>query len=182
MAKILILYGTDEGHTRKVADHMAEVIRSAEHTVELVQGNKASSGFSPSDFDAVIIGTSIHLGVHQISVKKLVKKNWSAFANIPTAFFCVCLTVTSQKPQDQKQVRQYIDDFTNYTGIDPVSTAVFAGALRYPYYNFIKRFMIKLVARKLELDTDTKNVYEYTDWDAVARFSTEFIDLLGNGK
>ena len=178
MAKILIIYGTDEGHTLKVAERIAEVIKSAGHTAELLQGNRAPSDFSPSGFDAVIVGTSIHLGVHQISVKRLVRKNRSAFANVPTAFFCVCLTVTSQKPQDQQQVQKYVKDFTGYTGMDPIITAVFAGALKYPYYNFIKRFVIKLVARKLGLDTDTSNVYEYTDWNAVETFAKKFIDLL----
>ena len=34
--------------------------------------------------------------------------------------------------------------------------------------------MVKLVARKLGLDTDTKREFIYTDWAAVARFAEEF--------
>lgn len=179
MARILILYGTDYGHTRKIAQHMAGVVETRGHEVELVQGNKAPKGFSPDGFDAAIIGTSIHMGVHQISIRKLVKSLRDDFNKIPTAYFCVCLTAKSTKPEDQSQVEDFINDFLKYTKIKPAKTAAFAGALRYPHYNFVRRYMAKLVARKVGADTDTKQeLYEYTDWAAVTRFAEEFTDSI----
>ena len=178
MSRILILYGTGEGQTRKVANRIAEVAGGRGHEVEMVKGNKAPADFSPKGFDAAIIGTSIHMGLHQISVKKLVKANRNDFNNMPCAYFCVCLTAISDKPQDKMQVEKYINDFKGYTGLQPVLTAVFAGALRYPYYNFIKRFMVKLVARRIGADTDTKREFEYTNWQAVDRFAEGFLDSL----
>ena len=177
MSKVLILYGTGEGHTRKIANRIAEKIREKGHNVEVVKGNKADRGFSPVGFDAAIIGTSIHMGLHQISIRKLVKAHQAAFTGIPVAYFCVCLTAASDKPEDKQQVEHYIDEFKSYTGLQPLLTASFAGALRYPYYNFIKRYMIKLVARKLGLDTDTKKEYEYTDWVAVDRFTEQCLTI-----
>ena len=116
------------------------------------------------------------MGLHQISVRKLVKAHRDDLNAIPCVYFCVCLTAVSDKPRDRDQVQKYIDDFKKYTGLKPVRTAVFAGALRYPYYNFIKRYMIKLVARRVGADTDTKKEYDYTNWQAVDAFAHDFLD------
>ncbi|MDD5095536.1 MAG: flavodoxin domain-containing protein [Dehalococcoidia bacterium] len=176
MAKIIILYGTNNGQARKVAEHIAEVVKKQGHAVEMAQGNKAFDNFSPQGFDAAIIGTSIYMGTHQISVKKLVKANSDVFNRIPSAYFCVCLTATQTSPEAIAELDKYVKNFTDYTGLKPVKTAVFAGALKYPDYNFVKRFSVKLLARKLGLDTDTKNHFEYTDWNAVTRFAEEFAE------
>ncbi len=179
MAKILILYSTDYGHTRKVAQHIAGVVQDRGHEAELVQGNKAPRDFTLDGFDGAIIGTSIHMGIHQISVKKLVKAQKEALSKIPSAYFCVCLTAHSSKAEDKKQVESFINDFLKYTGLKPVASTAFAGALRYPHYNFIRRYMAKLVARKVGADTDTKQEhYEYTDWNAVNRFAEEFANSI----
>ena len=179
MAKILILYGTDHGQTRKVGQHIAKILQERGHEIELVQGNKAPKDFTIDRFDGAIIGTSIHMGVHQISIKKLAKSKKEALSKIPSAYYCVCLTAMSPNPENNKQVEGFINDFLNYTELKPIVSTAFAGALRYPDYNFIKRYMAKLLARKLEADTDTKkDIYEYTDWNAVTRFAGDFADAI----
>ncbi|MFA4837754.1 MAG: hypothetical protein WC749_17025, partial [Dehalococcoidia bacterium] len=50
--------------------------------------------------------------------------------------------------------------------------------LKYPDYNFVKRFSAKLLARKLGLDTDTKKYFEYTDWAEVVKFAEEFAESM----
>jgi len=182
MARILVLFGTNYGQTRKIARRIAEAIRQRDHQVEMLQGNKISDSFSPDGFEAAIIGTSIYMGQHQISVRKLVKQHKGSFNRIPTAYYCVCLTATSNESKDQKQVAQFIQDFLSYTGLQPVHTGAFAGALRYPHYNFFRRYMAKLVARKVGADTNTKKeLHEYTDWVAVDKFASDFLNKLDCG-
>ena len=178
MSKLLILYGTNNGQARKVAERIAGVVRERGHKVQMVQGNKAADGFSLDGFDAAIVGTSIYMDQHQISVRKLVKAHSDAFARIPTAYFCVCLTARDSTDQARAQVEKYLNEFTSYTGLEPVKSAAFAGALKYPDYNFVKRFSAKLLARKMGLDTDTKKYFEYTDWAEVTKFADEFEDLV----
>lgn len=178
MSKILILYGTNSGQTRKVSERIAEVLAENGHETEIIQGIKAPDGFSPANFDAAVIGTSIYMGQHQIAMKKLVQSHQEAFDKIPTAYFCVCITAKDDSGKSINEVRKYLDEFTGYTGINPVISAAFAGALKYPDYNFIKRFSVKLLARKLGLDTDTKRYFEYTDWDAVDQFARDFSDSM----
>lgn len=179
MANLLVLYGSNYGQTRKVAERIADVARGRGHEVSIVPGNAVPPDFDPAAFDAAFIGTSIEMDIHQRSVKKLVKEHRSAFARIPCAYFMVCLTAVSPKPEDRQKMDKYVDDFTGYTGLDPAAVGVFAGALRYPEYNLVRRFMVKLVARRLGANTDTGGEYEYTDWPAVNRFAEEFLDSLG---
>ena len=178
MAKILILYGTNSGQTRKVSERIAQVLVENGHETEVIQGIKAPKGFSPESYDAAVIGTSIYMGQHQIAMKKLVKTHQEAFDKIPTAYFCVCLTAKDNSERSIAEVQKYLKDFTSYTGLKPAQSIAVAGALKYPDYNFIKRFSVKLLARKLGLDTDTKKYFEYTDWDAVDHFATEFANSL----
>ncbi len=44
MAKILIAYGTTEGHTRKIAQYMAQVARAQGHKVIIADGNRIEPG------------------------------------------------------------------------------------------------------------------------------------------
>ncbi|MFO8010364.1 MAG: flavodoxin domain-containing protein [Dehalococcoidia bacterium] len=179
MAGILILFGTGEGQTRKVANRISRVVQEKGHEAMVVQGNKAPEDFSAAGFDAAFVGTSIHMGLHQLSVRRLVRDNIESFNRIPTAYFCVCLHACGKKEKDRKQAQAYIDDFNKYTGLQPRKMAVFAGALRYPYYNFVKRYVAKLVARRVGADTDTRQeYYEYTDWEAVDAFAVEFLESI----
>jgi len=53
---------------------------------------------------------------------------------------------------------------------------LFGGALLYTQYGFIKRRLIKKIARdKGTLDTDTSHDYVYTDWESVKHFAEEFL-------
>lgn len=179
MAKILILFGTNYGQTRKISEFIANIVTDRGHEVSLVQGNKLPDGFSPGNYDAAIIGTSIHMDTHQISIRRLVKQYQSEFNQIPVAYFCVCLTAYGTKAEDHEQVEKYVNDFIKYTGLEPAKTAAFEGALMYPTYNFVKRYVAKLVARRVGADTETKReLYEYTNWNAVTKFTEEFLDTI----
>jgi len=65
MTKILVLYGTTEGHTAKIAEHIAETVRANGHDVEVREGSKLPAGFSVEAFDGVMVGASVHMGKHQ---------------------------------------------------------------------------------------------------------------------
>jgi len=53
---------------------------------------------------------------------------------------------------------------------------IFAGALRYTQYGFVKRHLIKKISKdKASADLDTSRDYEYTDWNDVRHFAEEFL-------
>jgi menaquinone-dependent protoporphyrinogen oxidase len=48
---------------------------------------------------------------------------------------------------------------------------VFGGVVDYPSYKFFDKFMIRLIMYITKGPVDTKNRYEFTDWERVQKFS-----------
>ena len=55
---------------------------------------------------------------------------------------------------------------------------LFAGALVYTRYGWLKRRIMRRIAEADGRDVDTSRDHEYTDWQAVREFTTDFLTLL----
>ena len=84
---------------------------------------------------------------------------------------------------DTEEAEGYVEQFTQETGWHPAKVALFGGALLYTEYGFIKRHMMKKIARDKpgSLGTDTSRDYVYTEWDGVRRFTEDFLAQLVPG-
>lgn len=178
MAKILVLYGTTEGHTAKIAERIAEVARDNGHDVEVREGSKLPAGFSAEGFDGVVVGASVHMGKHQPYITEFVKENLPLLQGIPSAFFSVSLTAAEQTEQSKAETQRIVTEFLNETGWQPDMVAKFAGALVYTQYNFFLRHLMRLIAKRAGGDTDTSVDHIYTDWEEVKRFTERFLERL----
>jgi menaquinone-dependent protoporphyrinogen oxidase len=178
MASVLLLYATGEGQTEKVAGRIADLLEPRGHEVTLLDARRAPGDLSVEEFDAVLVGSSIHMGTHPGRVREFVRTEREALARRPSAFFQVCLSAASEDPERRAEADRYVEEFVAETGWRPDRTVVFAGALRYSRYGFLKRAMMKRIAAESTGDTDTGRDYEYTDWDAVERFAAAFADLV----
>jgi menaquinone-dependent protoporphyrinogen oxidase len=178
MTRILIAYGTSEGHTARIAQYLADVTRAAGY--EAYPGNvERASAPGPDGYDAVIVGASIHMGKHERCVVKYVRKNRNALERLPSAFFSVSMAAHENTEAAEKEVNDYIEKFVKQTGWRPRKIGRFAGALLYTQYGFFKRWIMKRIAHdKGSSDTDTSRDYVYTDWDDVKRFAEEFLETL----
>lgn len=169
MEKYLIVYGSTEGHTRKVADFIAREIRShgfAATVRDSLQDEPIPRG---TEYDGILIGASVHQGTHQPSVHHFVKQHLKTLQAVPSVFFSVSLEAALPGDEHQAEAERYITEFLEQTGWKPHQTWSLAGALRYTHYDFFKRFVMKLIARRKGQDTDTTKDFEYTDWDALER-------------
>ena len=97
---------------------------------------------------------------------------------MPSAFFSVSLTAASDQPEDQAEVRQYLDHFIQETGWHPDMIAHFAGALAYSKYGLVKRLVLQTIARRTHEPTDTSHDYELTDWGEVTHFAEAFTAMV----
>jgi menaquinone-dependent protoporphyrinogen oxidase len=175
MTKILIGYGTTEGQTARIADHIADAIRN--HGAEAQALDlKRSKDVSLDDYDGVIVGGSIHMGKHQEDVADFVRTNRVALERLPSAFFSVSLAASG----DMENAEAYVANFEQETGWHPTKVGLFSGALLYRKYWFFKRWMMKRIVRDKPgvLSTDTSRDHEYTDWDQVERFAEDFLNRL----
>lgn len=172
--KILIVYGTIEGQTRKIARFMNDVLQEAGHKVTIADASDEPP--SPDGYDAVLIGGSIHAHNYQTSITHYIKQNVNALNKIPGAFFSVCLAVASDREEEHREAEKIAADFIEQTGWHPLRITQFAGALKYSKYDFFKRMVMKMIAKKEGHITDPSQDYEYTNWNEVKSFVIDFTE------
>jgi menaquinone-dependent protoporphyrinogen oxidase len=132
----------------------------------------------PADYDAVVVGASIHAGKHQREIVDWVARHRAQLGLLPSAFFSVCLTAADDTEESRAATRGYHDEFAAATGWQPALRVTFAGALQYREYDFATRLVMRLLMRRGDHPTDTSHDYDYTDWDAVDRFARDCAALL----
>ena len=174
MKRILIPYGTTEGLTAQISEYVADVVWGQGHEADAVD-LKGSVDPEPDGYDAVIVGASIHMGKHEDYVLDFDRKNRDELGRLPSAFFSVSMAAHD----NPEEAEGYIEEFVQETGWRPAKVGLFGGALLYTQYGFIKRHMMKKIARdKGNPDTDTSRDYVYTEWENVKHFAEEFLEIL----
>lgn len=177
MPRVLILYATTEGQTARIAERIAQRLRDKGHTVETHRADAIPADVDPAAYDGVMLGASIHYGHHPGYLRTLVRRLRAALTSRPSAFFSVSLSASGSGARTETAQR-YLETFLRQTDWHPPQTATFAGALQYSKYGIFKKPVMRLIARMVGNDTDTTRDYEYTDWDAVARFADAFAQQL----
>jgi len=172
MSAILILYGTGEGQTAKIAEQIAATLDARGHEPTTVNVRDPPDAFSLGEYDAAVVGGSIHVGNHQDDLREFVSEHREALAEMPTAFFQVSLSSATE--ENREAAAGYVETFISDTGWHPDRIAQFGGALRFSEYGFLKRLMMKRIAKDLlEEETSTSSDVEFTDWNAVDAFAAD---------
>ena len=167
MSSVLILYGTGEGQTAKIATttsqrgHVAKIDVPDRPEPSTLEG-----------YDAVVVGASIHVGKHQDEVRGFITDNRDVLSGMPTAFFQVSLS--SANEEKREEAAGYVESFLTETGWHPDRIGQFGGALRFSEYGFLKRLMMKRIAKDLLTETqEPDGDIEFTDWDVVDAFAAD---------
>lgn len=171
--KILVVYGTTEGHTRKVAERVGEYIKSAGHKAQLADSTDKPSSVNLADYSAVIIAGSVHQRHYQGSLAYFIHSRLDELRQLPTALLSVNLSMVTAT--DCKEANADVQKLLEDTGWTPDSTKLVAGALKYSQYDFFKRQIMKIMAKQGHMPTDTEEDYEFTDWNDLQEFIDEFI-------
>jgi menaquinone-dependent protoporphyrinogen oxidase len=177
MPRILVLYGTTDGHTAKVATALADAMRSLGADVDVVNA-KLRVPPGPDVYAAVIVAASVHVGGYQRTVRRWLRTHATGLRAKPTAFVSVCLGVLQQDPSVDREIERIMQRFFRRTGWQPDVTHVVAGALPYTRYNWIKQWVMRLIAARMHGDTDTTRDFEYTDWQDVKAFARQCFELV----
>ena len=177
MTHILIVYGTTDGHTRKIVQVLAEDLRAQRCCVDILDAGGPLRRLSPEAHDGVIVAASVHIGDYQRSVARWVRAHAPMLNTMPTAFLSVCLAVLEKDPAAHREVARIMNRFLTRHGWRPMITKLVAGALPYTRYGWLKRRMMKRIAAKAGGDTDTTRDFEYTDWNDLRDFARGFEQL-----
>jgi menaquinone-dependent protoporphyrinogen oxidase len=168
MARILIVYSTTDGHTRKICERLRAVIERRAHQVSLAPvAEVADADLEP--FDKVVVGASIRYGRHRPAVVAFMERNAALLNRKPGAFFSV--NIVARKPQkNEPRTNPYVRKLLGKLSWHPREAAVFAGKLDYPRYGALDRLIIRFIMWMTGGPTDPKAVVEFTDWGKVEAF------------
>ena len=172
MSRILVLYGTTEGQTAKIAGALANTLHADGHVVDVVAAAPRTPNLG--DYAGVVVAASVHGGRYQKPVQQWVAAHADELRSMPTAFVSVSLGVLQKDAKVQQEVAAILDRFLLGTGWTPTMVTSVAGALVYSRYNWIKRRIMRRIAGAAGGDTDVSKDYEYTDWKQVETFAREF--------
>jgi menaquinone-dependent protoporphyrinogen oxidase len=174
MSRILILYGTTDGHTAKVASRLEESFRAEGCDVTVAHAGRVSTDAWPERYDGVVVAASIQIGSYQRPVRRWVQAHAAQLSRMPSAFLSVCLAILEKRPEAHQEVQDIILRFLRRTGWRPTVVKPVAGAVPYTRYGWLKKRMMRRIVAKASGDTDTSRDYEYTDWEDLRSFAREF--------
>ena len=176
MSKILVVYGTTDGHTAKIARSLAETL-NGQGDLAVVQDARLADA-RPDEYDGVIVAASIRGGRYPKAVWGWARSHRAALNTMPTTFISVCLGVLQRDAKVDRALAGIQQRFLDETGWHPTVMKVVAGALLYTRYNFVLRWFMKRLVAKAGGDTDTTRDYEYTDWKDLREFTDRFAALV----
>ena len=181
MKPVLVLYATREGHTRKIADHVAATILGRGDEVDVVDVVHPPAAFDLTRYAGAVLAASLHMGRHEREMVAFVRAHRAELERMPTAFLSVSLAEAGVEdataPFDKRakaaeDVKRTVDLFCAQTGFHPMRVWPVAGALRYTQYGVILKMVMRMIARRAGENTDTSRDHEYTDWKGLDRFVT----------
>ena len=178
MTRILVVFATTDGHTRKVAQRLDQCLHNYDSDLHTVIVEAGTLDVRAEYYDAVVVCASVHGGHYQAAVKKWVRTNAHTLNMTRTAFVSVCLGILQEDAKVDQSLDAIAQRFFEATGWQPTRVKKVAGALLYRDYNFVKRWIMKRIVKSGGGDTDTSRNYEYTDWDDLRAFAVEFAGLV----
>jgi menaquinone-dependent protoporphyrinogen oxidase len=175
MSRILVAYGTTEGQTRRIAGFIGERLQRRGHTARVIDSASPEAAQVQPVYDGVIAGGSLHQGRHQGALAHFIRDNLDWMRGLPRAFFSVSLAMASKDADEIAEARRLAQQFVDDTGLEAGMVRCFAGALLYTKYDWLKRMLMKSIAKKEGGEVDASRDWEYTDWSDVSRFVDEYL-------
>ena len=163
-----VFFATTEGQTRRIAERLAATLRGDGFDSRAIDvATPDAAAFDWSRARGAIVGASLHGGRHQKTARTFVRAHARDLNRVPSAFFSVSLSAASEHRTEQEAARKLAEALPAATGWTPATVVSLAGRLAFSQYGFLKRRLMKRIARKEGAPTDTSRDYEFTNWEKV---------------
>lgn len=178
--RALIIFASSEGQTTKIAETLREELRNNKLPTDTYSlADHDADRIDIDQYDAVLIGSPLHYAEYDAKIQEFISENSAILQKLPSAFFSVSLGIRSDHVRDRREVVELTNQFFRECGFEPDMTTYFAGALKYSKYNWLKKRVMRWIANQSgEKDKDFSNDHEYTDWEAVSQFASEFAQAM----
>lgn len=172
--KVLIVYASTEGQTRKIARRIADRIADAGQAVELLPVSEARD-MDFRRFDRAIVAASIHAGHYQRKMTDFLSDAAEDLRDLPTLFLSVSLAAAGHDAEDWRGLDRIFDDLTEVTGWTPDRVEQIAGAYTPSQYDVFRRFIMRRIIAAKDPDADLDADREYTDWTALEKIVDDWL-------
>ncbi len=172
--RILIVFGSTEGHTRDLCHFVARCLTDAGDDIAVRDATSECDGLDLHSFDAIVLAASLHVGHYQPALVQFARTNHEILNGAMTAFISVSLSAAGENPEDWEGLEQCLARFLHETMWLPKSVYQAEGAIRYSQYDFFKRLALKHIASKRGMQTVTSRDYDFTNYDALKNFVLSF--------
>ncbi len=166
--RILVLYATTDGQTRKIARHVMAVLSGIGHGVELMNVTE-SEGVDLSRYDRAVLAGSLHAGGYQAALAGFARAQAARLNAMPTLFLPVSLSAAGNDTEDWDGLRKCLDEFLAETGWTPGYIEHVAGAFRFSEYGYFRAWAMRRIAAVKDPEVQAGQDKEYTDWAALDR-------------
>jgi menaquinone-dependent protoporphyrinogen oxidase len=174
--RVLIVYATSEGQTRKVATYLADRFLARSHSVTVVDADKPPTELDPGGYDAIVVAARVHSGRYPSSVRRFVRRNLATLTAKPSAFVSVSLMAAVGTAKAAGALARYVGRFSRKTGWTPRHVHHAAGARFYTRHGAVGRWILrKIDSKAFGQSMDVGRDHEWTDWDALGRFADAFL-------
>jgi menaquinone-dependent protoporphyrinogen oxidase len=175
--RILIVYASRHGQTRKITQRIADVAEAEGAEVHLFEVSEVPREVLPHSCDLVILAGALYFGRHQKKLERFASAQRTNLAKVRTAF--VSVSGAARTAEGRPVAVEAAQSFVTRTGWTPDRIELVAGGEPYTRYGFFTRHFMIRYSRKLGRIVDPKCDYEFTDWEQVDRFARELIAAAG---
>lgn len=183
MNKVLLVYGTRYGTTKGISDEIGSVINDNGLSAESFNLMEVNPKNIPplTQYDGIIIGTGIKMGMWTKVVKNFVKKRTAELKKEQAAMgFYVCCGEAKNDINSAKE--KYIHAKLEKFGIQPALIDAFAGAydLREgsPVSGMTRKIVIGIMKDEEKIEDPDGKLYDYRDWEQIREFAKQFVEIL----
>jgi menaquinone-dependent protoporphyrinogen oxidase len=166
--KIVIVYATTEGQTRKIARHAASYLSGKGHAVEVLSAGDVGSHPLPRGARFIVAG-SVHAGGFQPELVEFLRDHRRDVEDGQGLFLCVSLTAAGRTEADWQALEATLKRFRKDTGWAVPRLVHVAGAIRFSEYDFFRSWAMRWIAAERGHRTEGGKDVEFTDWQDLER-------------
>ena len=134
--KTALIYCSDHGTTEKVAGMIANEL--TDQNVEIINV-KRKKKIDLSEFDLIIIGSSVHSGKNQAGIRTFIRENLLVLLQKRIALYLCCMNESVEKDEFNKAYPQLLRQHSEYN-------AIAGGEYLIDKMNFLERFIIRRIS------------------------------------
>ncbi|MCH9807451.1 MAG: hypothetical protein K0U74_06955 [Alphaproteobacteria bacterium] len=174
MARVLLAFASQEGHTERISHHVARKLEDLEHVVRLINLTNHDGEAGADDCDASLLAGSVHRGCFAMELSSFLMRHGPAIRSHASAFLPVSLSAASHNQCEIDAVGEIADRFLFEAGWHPDYVEHVAGAVQDRQLNMVEKVVMHSILHQHGEEADPSGDTVLTNWEKLDRFVKKF--------